>query len=174
MNEPKTAESGARATGRDDIPRIADAFARELARILGKNLHSAVINGAAAFPDTLPTGDIDFHVLLHRTLTNAERTALEAMHRALAKRFPPHEYPNYCTLNLCRLAYSFETRDVVISRAGAARWALDALPNWRDAIHLTVASYEGRASEADRTSTVEKMERLLADARRRIDGRTVD
>jgi len=246
----------ARPTGREDVPRIADAFARELENILGENLHSAVIYGAAAFPDTLPTCDIDFHVLLHRPLTNVERTALEAMHRALAKRFPPlgaemdgyyllladarrsappqsqlwalatdeswalhrahilagrclrlcgpepstvylpptweeleaaltgeleyvkahlREYPDYCILNLCRLVYSFETHDVVVSKARAAQWALAALPDWHGAIHLAMASYEGGASEADRTSMVEKMEGLLADARRRIDGRrTVD
>jgi hypothetical protein len=239
----------AQPTGREDIPRIADVFVRELERILGENLHSAVIYGAAAFPDTLPTGDIDFHVLLHRPLTDAERTALEAMHEMLAKRFPPlgaemdgyyllladarrseppqselwaratddawalhrahilagrclvlhgpetssiycpptwdeleaalygelayverhlYEYPDYCILNLCRLIYSFETHDIVVSKAGAARWAVDALPNWRGAIRLATASYERRASETDRSWMLREIDGLLADAKRRI------
>jgi len=238
-----------RPAGRDDIPTIGNVFVGELERILGENLYAAVIYGAAAFPDTLPTGDIDFHVLLHRPLTDAERATLEAMHEMLAERFPPlgaemdgyyllledargiappqsqmwaratdgswalhrahilagrclvlhgpesssiyppptwteleaalddelayveehlHEYPDYCILNLCRLIYSFTTRDVVVSKAGAARWALDALPDWCDAIHLAMTSYEGRASEGDRSRMLRQVERLLANARRRI------
>jgi Domain of unknown function (DUF4111) len=36
--------------------------------------------------------------------------------------------PAYCVLNLCRLAYSFETKDVVTSKQAAAEWALLTLP----------------------------------------------
>ena len=38
-----------------------------------------------------------------------------------------HDYPDYCILNLCRLMYSFETSDVVVSKALAAELAYDVL-----------------------------------------------
>ncbi len=61
------------------------------------------------------------------------------------------QYPAYCVLNLCRLLYSWETRDVVTSKAAAAVWGRACFPQWERLIELAVASYarevtsEGRA-----------------------------
>jgi hypothetical protein len=223
----------------EQIHIICQEFANGLVRILGGKLHTAYIYGAAAFPDTLPTGDIDFHVILNTDLTSAEKRALEAFHEELGGAYPPlggeldgyyftledarkrtppqsqmwtcatdnawalhrahihagrylslhgadprgivppaswheleealrselayirdhlHQYPDYCILNLCRLVYSFETREVIISKAQASEWALDGLPKWVGLVELARKSYLGQATPTDR-------ERMLAEVR---------
>jgi hypothetical protein len=67
------------------------------------------------------------------------------------------QYPDYCILNLCRLIYSFTTRDVVISKARASEWAFDELPEWKQIIELARKSYEGKVTSADK-------EKLFAEA----------
>ena len=52
--------------------------------------------------------------------------------------------------NLCRLIYSFKTRDVVISKAKASEWAFDELPEWKQIIELARKSYEGNATSPDK------------------------
>jgi hypothetical protein len=51
-------------------------------------------------------------------------------------------YPAYCVLNLCRLIYSFETRDVVISKHASASWATEAFPQWSPLIKAAGRFYE--------------------------------
>jgi len=235
---------------RDQISAIGEAFVRGLRRILRDKLHGAYIYGAAAFPMTLPTGDIDFHVILKAELTEDERSALEELHRALAREFPPlgvdmdgycilladarckspprsqiwsratdtawalhreriragrhivlhgpdptsiyppaswteiesalygeldyverhlHEYPGYCIFNLCRLIYSFETGDVVISKAAASEWAQEALPEWRHHITLVTKSYRGQATAEDRDFVLAEVSRFYDFALLRIE-----
>ena len=60
------------------------------------------------------------------------------------------QYPDYCILNLCRLMYSFATRDVVISKTAAAAWAHRAFPQWQRHIELAQKSYAGRATPQER------------------------
>lgn len=231
------------------VQTIGLALLDGLKSILGPKLHSLVIYGAAAFPEDVPTGDIDFHVVLTGPLTNAERAALETLHRDLGRRYPPlgvdmdgyylllvdarsstpplsemwqravdtswalhrahilagrclvlygpppdevyppptwpeleaalyseldyvarhlHDYPDYCILNLCRLVYSFETRDVVISKAAAAAWAYDALPAWRRPIDLARRSYPGQATPDERAFLLAEIQSLFEFARARI------
>ncbi len=57
--------------------------------------------------------------------------------------------PAYCVLNLCRVMYSVETKDVVTSKRAAAAWAGEGLPTWRHLIGAAVRWYEARASTAD-------------------------
>lgn len=52
------------------------------------------------------------------------------------------EYPDYCVLNLCRLMYSFQTRDVVVSKRFSAAWAGAAFPEWRPLIDGARGSYD--------------------------------
>jgi hypothetical protein len=53
-------------------------------------------------------------------------------------------------LNSARVLYSVRTRDVVISKYQAAKWALDNLPSeWRDVIRAAVRFYSQAATEAD-------------------------
>jgi hypothetical protein len=60
------------------------------------------------------------------------------------------EYPDYCILNLCRLMYSFETGDVVVSKAMAAGWAQGVFPQWGEQIEVAMRSYAGQVTEGDR------------------------
>ena len=60
----------------EEVSTIGQAFVEGLERILGEKLHGAYIYGAAAFPDAVPTRDIDFHVILKSELTDDERSDL--------------------------------------------------------------------------------------------------
>jgi hypothetical protein len=236
-------------TTSQQIAVISQAFVHGLRRILGDKLCGAYIYGAAAFPEDVPTGDMDFHVILTSALSDAERLAVEALHEDLARRFPPlggeldgyyilladarrdsppqsqiwsraidrswalhrahilagrrivlhgpdpaevyspptwpqieealrgeldyvarhlADYPDYCILNLCRLIYSHETRDVVISKAAAADWALGALPDWRRHIELATKSYAGQATTQDRTYMLAEVRAFFDYAQSRI------
>lgn len=59
------------------------------------------------------------------------------------------QYPAYCVLNLCRLLYSWETGDVVTSKAASAAWASDRLPEWRALVSRATRAYAERASGAE-------------------------
>jgi hypothetical protein len=75
----------------------------------------------------------------------------------------------YCILNLCRLIYSYETGDVVISKAAAAEWARTAPPQWARHIELALRSYAGQASPEDRAFMVSEVGGLYRFACRRIE-----
>lgn len=62
------------------------------------------------------------------------------------------DYPAYCVLNLCRLMYSFETRDVVVSKYASARWARDAFPERSSYIEAARKAYEGSATTEETRS----------------------
>lgn len=58
--------------------------------------------------------------------------------------------PAYCVLNACRILYSFETRNVVISKRGAAEWATSELAEeWRSMIQAAQHVYQGRGTAED-------------------------
>ena len=59
-------------------------------------------------------------------------------------------YPDYCVLNLCRLMYSFATRDVVTSKAAAAAWARATFPEWERPIALALKCYQKLATPQER------------------------
>jgi hypothetical protein len=59
------------------------------------------------------------------------------------------DYPAYCVLNLCRLMYSFATRDVVVSKRGSAAWACEAFPRWHPLIDAARMSYDREAGEQE-------------------------
>lgn len=64
--------------------------------------------------------------------------------------------PAYAILNACRLLYSFTTRDVVISKRGAATWARDQLaPEWHRAIEAALAAYQSDSVAGWGTLTVD-------------------
>lgn len=78
------------------------------------------------------------------------------------------DYPDYCILNLCSLIYSFETKDVVISKAAAAEWAHKQLPQWQPHIELARKSYAGKAAAQDRQFMLDEVERFFRFACSRI------
>lgn len=61
-----------------------------------------------------------------------------------------NDYPDYCVLNLCRLMYSYDSRDVVISKHASAKWACVAFPEWKPLIEAARKSYERQATVQDR------------------------
>jgi len=60
-------------------------------------------------------------------------------------------YPAYGVLNLCRLLYSFTTRDVVISKFASAQWASAAYPGWSPLIRAALSWYAGTATAGEQT-----------------------
>ena len=55
---------------------------------LGGNLTGAYLHGSIVFPEFQPrAGDIDFYVVIRRSLNGREIRSLDRLHRALAKRF---------------------------------------------------------------------------------------
>ena len=217
------------------------AFRDGLKTILDDKLYGVYIYGAVVFPDTLPTGDIDFHVILKQSLTERERSTLYDLHDTLAREYPPmggefdgyyllledarrkspptsqmwdnavdhswalhrehirsgrcivlfgpdpkeiypatswdeieealrgelkyvedhlEEYPDYCILNLCRLMYSYETKDVVISKAASAEWASGRFPEWRHLIELARRSYAKQTTAQDRKYMLTEVNKL--------------
>jgi len=241
---------GKKMTIEGQVSAIGRAFVYGLRRILGDKLYGLYIYGAAAFPDDLPTGDIDFHVILTDSLTDDERSRLYELHDSLARDFPPlgvdmdgyyilladargaqppqsqmwqratdkswalhrqhiragqvlvlhgpdpkeiyppatwpeieqalegelqyvedhlGEYPHYCILQLCRLIYSHETRDIVVSKAHASRWAGDAFPEWRRHIELARKSYARQATPEDRRFMLTEIRAFLEFARTQIE-----
>jgi len=60
------------------------------------------------------------------------------------------EYPAYCVLNLCRLIYSFETKDVVVSKMWSAMWAYETFSEWRPHIDAAKRAYEGSATAEEK------------------------
>ena len=61
-----------------------------------------------------------------------------------------NQYPDYCVLNLCRLIYSYRTKDVVVSKQTAAEWAIDNFTAWRPLIEAALRSYAGEINEEDK------------------------
>jgi hypothetical protein len=78
------------------------------------------------------------------------------------------QYPDYCILQLCRLIYSYHTKDVVTSKAQAAVWAITALPDWRQLVELARESYPGQATPTARQSMVAQIKPFLEFARIRM------
>jgi hypothetical protein len=60
------------------------------------------------------------------------------------------DYPAYCVLNLCRLMYSYETRDVVVSKRASGAWAREIYPEWGRHIDAAVKAYDESDTPEDR------------------------
>jgi len=75
--------------------------------------------------------------------------ALWQEHGFIAKHLT--EYADYCILNLCRLIYSFQTRDIVVSKRFSAAWARAAFPKWSALIDGARASYDRGHPKEDQT-----------------------
>lgn len=233
-----------------EIDRLCHALLKGLLDALDGKLYGLYVYGAATFPETSATGDVDFHAILTAELTEGERLAILDLHRNLARDYPPlgaeldgyyllledarqtsppaHQlrpeirdnswalhrahilagrcivlfgpdpvtiyppatwdeleqalwgeldyveehlvdYPAFCILNLCRLMYSSETRDVVTSKAAAGAWAWDAFPQYRRLIDAARRSYAGQASQIDDQFMLSGVNELFRFARQRID-----
>jgi len=233
-----------------EVKIIGQAFVNGLKRILGEKLYGTYIYGAAAFPDAVPTGDIDYHVILQEKLNNSERRELEMLHESLSEQYPPlggemdgyyillcdaqrstppksqmwqcatdeswalhcehiragrhiilhgpdpstiysraswsdiekalfgeldfverhlHKYPDFCILNLCRLIFSFETKEIVVSKAQTSEWAFNALPEWKRHIELARKSYSNQASNEEKHFMLSEVSSFFKFAHERIE-----
>jgi hypothetical protein len=78
------------------------------------------------------------------------------------------DYPDYCVLNLCRLMYSYQTRDVVVSKSHSAYWAEAAYPKWYSLIDAARRSYARHASLQDKEVLLTGVRDFFAFACQRI------
>jgi hypothetical protein len=78
------------------------------------------------------------------------------------------EYPAYCVLNLCRLIYSYRTRDVVTSKRASAAWADKAIPQWQALVEAAIKTYDQRATSEDRALLESEVKRFFDFALDRI------
>jgi len=221
------------------IQELVEEFRDELFTVIGKNLVGAYLHGSIAFPEYEPrAGDIDFHVVVRKSLTGEDIKGLDHLHQTLAAKFefgkrldgfyiplakarrsriprgllygahgrihhggsddawalhrehlhasayirlqgpvasrifPTADWKSirsalyrhlvyarkiiksdawWAVLNLCRLVYSFENGRIVVSKLGAARWALKRLPSkWRPVIRSAIKTYRGTQTSDDR------------------------
>ena len=61
-----------------------------------------------------------------------------------------NQHPDYCILNFCRLLYSYNTKDVVVSKRGAAEWTQGHFPEWRELVESALRIFEREGGEEDR------------------------
>jgi hypothetical protein len=78
------------------------------------------------------------------------------------------KYPAYCILNLCRIIYSFQERDVVVSKRFSGKWACRLFPQWASLIEAAMRYYEGTATTEDDKRLNAEVERFLEFASERI------
>lgn len=72
--------------------------------------------------------------------------------------------------NGCRIIYSLETRDVVVSKRAAGEWALDHLPgSWNAGLRAARRVYDGDTRKGDEVVLQTLMPEVVAAARARID-----
>ncbi len=75
---------------------------------------------------------------------------LEAVRKHTMNYFDQH--PDYCILNFCRLLYSYNTKDVVISKRRAAEWTGEHFPEWRELVESALRIFEREERDKDRST----------------------
>ncbi len=73
----------------ENIVDLCLAYTEGLEVALGSKLHALYVYGASVFPETVATGDVDFHVILAGPLTDLEKAAIPELHRRMASEYPP-------------------------------------------------------------------------------------
>ena len=79
------------------------------------------------------------------------------------------EYPDYCILNLCRLMYSYRTRNVVTSKFASADWATAEYPEWQELIDRARRSYTGELMPGEREIMLSEVPGMFSFAQEKID-----
>ncbi len=76
-----------------DIPAhvrdLCQALLSGLLTALGDTLYGVYVYGAIASPEGGATGDVDFHAILKQAPGDEAKSALQRLHAALARAFPP-------------------------------------------------------------------------------------
>jgi hypothetical protein len=77
-------------------------------------------------------------------IREALRMELSFLEKVLPEARKDPQHAAYVVLNGCRILYSLGTRDVVVSKRAAGRWALQELPvPWHHAIAASTRAYDG-------------------------------
>ena len=77
--------------------------------------------------------------------------------------------PWWSVLNLCRLVYDFKNGGIVVSKLGAARWALKRLQSrWKPVINSAIKTYKGIGVRKDRAILKRDARKFLGFASIRI------
>jgi len=77
--------------------------------------------------------------------------------------------PWWSVLSLCRLVYDFKIGGIVVSKLGAARWALKRLPSrWKRVIKSAIKTYKGIGVRKDRVILKRDARKFLGFASIRI------
>lgn len=74
----------------------------------------------------------------------------------------------WAILSLCRLMYTFEKGKVVVSKVGAARWAMRTLPKWRMLIRSAIRTYQRTEKRMDQVLQRRRAREFLGFATVRI------
>ncbi len=69
-------------------------------------------------------------------------------------------HPAYCTLNFCRLLYSYATGDVVVSKRRAAEWTIEHFPEWDTLVGSALRVFEREERDGDRRQIQTKMKKF--------------
>jgi len=78
------------------------------------------------------------------------------------------KYPAYCILNLCRIIYSFQERNVVVSKRFSGNWACEQFPEWAPVIKAALRYYEHTATPDNQRLPQAEAESFLTFALERI------
>lgn len=73
----------------ESIVHLCQAYTDGLKRALGNKLHALYVYGASVLPETVATGDVDFHVILEGSLVGSEKAAVLELHKRMATEYPP-------------------------------------------------------------------------------------
>jgi hypothetical protein len=145
--------------------------------------HLLLADAGGARPPASVTGPVDDAWALHRAHIRAGRVAvlhgadprgvlvapswpelLEGLRTELHYVAAHPEHTAFGVLNACRVVWSLEHEDVVVSKWEAARWGAAAQPGWKRPLAAAVRAYTGRAGPADEAVLSEGRATLLAAA----------
>ncbi len=99
-------------------------------------------------------------------LTDGLRSELKHIERFIAEGHDDSRYCAYAVWNACRIIYSLENRDVVVSKRAAALWALEHMPvAWHPAVHAATRVYDDEETNGDARILRSAVPEIVAAAR---------
>ena len=78
------------------------------------------------------------------------------------------QYPDYCVLNMCRIMFSVQERNVVVSKFSSGKWARSRFPEWKPLIDAAVASYRDTDTRDEAELLKNQTESFINFGKRRI------
>ena len=84
------------------------------------------------------------------------------------------QHPDYCILVFCRLLYSYNTRDVVVSKRRAAEWTCKHFPEWRELVESALQIFEREEREEDQITAQSEIKEFYRFICSEIEGNILD